>query len=52
VGFLRTWGAPGATQVQLDSIRAIGVDLAQGFLFGKPMSSEVATGYLESAKLT
>ena len=26
------------TQVQLDSIRAIGVDLAQGFLFGKPMS--------------
>jgi diguanylate cyclase (GGDEF)-like protein/PAS domain S-box-containing protein len=40
------------TQVQLDSIRAIGVDLAQGFLFGKPMSSEVATGYLESARLT
>jgi EAL domain-containing protein (putative c-di-GMP-specific phosphodiesterase class I) len=40
------------TQVQLDSIRAIGVDLAQGFLFGKPMSSEVATGYLESAQLT
>jgi len=37
------------TQLQFDSIRRIGVDLAQGYLFGKPMPIEMATGYLETA---
>jgi diguanylate cyclase (GGDEF)-like protein/PAS domain S-box-containing protein len=37
------------TQQQLDSIRTIGVDLAQGFLFGKPMPSEIATAYLQTS---
>lgn len=36
-------------QGQLDSIRSIGVDLAQGYFFGKPMPRDVATGYLETA---
>jgi EAL domain-containing protein (putative c-di-GMP-specific phosphodiesterase class I) len=37
------------TQMQLDSIRRIGVDLAQGYLFGHPMPTEVAAGYLHAA---
>lgn len=37
------------TQLQFDSIRRIGVDLAQGYLFGKPMPIEMATGYLQTA---
>jgi EAL domain-containing protein (putative c-di-GMP-specific phosphodiesterase class I) len=37
------------TQVQLDSIRRIGVDLAQGYLFGRPMPYDLATGYLQTA---
>jgi diguanylate cyclase (GGDEF)-like protein/PAS domain S-box-containing protein len=35
------------TESQLDSIRRIGVDLAQGYLFGKPMSVEDASAYLK-----
>jgi diguanylate cyclase (GGDEF)-like protein len=37
------------TEVQLDSIRRIGVDLAQGYLFGKPMPTDLVTRYLETA---
>ena len=37
------------TEVQLDSIRRIGVDLAQGYLFGKPMPTDLVTRYLEAA---
>jgi EAL domain-containing protein (putative c-di-GMP-specific phosphodiesterase class I) len=37
------------TEVQLDSIRRIGVDLAQGYLFGKPMPTDLMTRYLETA---
>jgi EAL domain-containing protein (putative c-di-GMP-specific phosphodiesterase class I) len=36
------------TESQLDAIRRIGVDLAQGYLFGKPMSVEDARRYLEA----
>lgn len=39
------------TQLQLDSIRTIGVDLAQGYFFGRPMPGDVATGYLQTAYL-
>ena len=39
------------TELQLDSIRRIGVDLAQGYLFGKPMSVEDASGYLRGQRL-
>ena len=37
------------TESQLNSIRKIGVDMAQGYLFGRPMPSEMATGYLQNA---
>lgn len=33
-------------ELQLDSIRAIGVDIAQGFLFGRPMPGHMASAYL------
>jgi diguanylate cyclase (GGDEF)-like protein len=40
------------TEVQLDSIRRIGVDLAQGYFFGKPMPTDVVTGYLKEVYST
>jgi EAL domain-containing protein (putative c-di-GMP-specific phosphodiesterase class I) len=37
---------------QLHAIRRIGVDLAQGFLFGRPMPAEAATHYLRTSHST
>ncbi|HYP07531.1 MAG TPA: EAL domain-containing protein, partial [Bryobacteraceae bacterium] len=38
------------THSQLEAIRAIGVDLAQGFLFSRPLTAEAATEYLKAPK--
>jgi diguanylate cyclase (GGDEF)-like protein/PAS domain S-box-containing protein len=37
---------------QLQAIRRIGVDLAQGFLFGRPMPAEAAIQYIAASRAT
>ena len=39
------------TMEHLESIRRIGVDLAQGFLFGRPMPAEAALQYVATAQI-
>lgn len=40
------------TESQLEAIRKVGVDLAQGFLFSRPMNAEGATKYLMTSLVT